>query len=190
MQEIIQHFFNYFAQNPFELYNEAGFRHEFALFLKKYYPELNVKIEYPVSRMFNPIPKLAGKEADLFIIESGVQKHVIQIKMPKDENASHIDLHRVLIDIKFLEQLKDLNFDSCTEVFLTKRKNIWESINGGIYKLFSGDYVNIRSITKEEIQSFYIHGSPVELNEKYKAKWEKIHDSKGDEYRYFILKIK
>jgi len=107
MKEIIQHFFKYFSQSPFELYNESGFRHELGIFLKKYYPELNVKLDYPVSRMFNPIPKLANKEADIFIIESGVQKHVIELKMPKDENASHIDLYRVIQDNQALHSVQD-----------------------------------------------------------------------------------
>ncbi|HAX48389.1 MAG TPA: hypothetical protein PK605_07555 [Ignavibacteria bacterium] len=190
MKEIIQHFFKYFSQSPFELYNESGFRHELGIFLKKYYPELNVKLDYPVSRMFNPIPKLANKEADIFIIESGVQKHVIELKMPKDENASHVDLYRVIQDLKFLEQLKDQGFETCTEVFITKRKNIWESINGGIYKLFAGDSVNLRSVTKDEIQPFLIHGGPIELGSTYKAKWEVINDAKGDEYRYFMINVK
>jgi hypothetical protein len=190
MKEIIQHFFKYFSQTPFELYNEAGLRHELGIFLKKYYPELNVKLDYPVSRIFNPIPRLANKEVDIFIIESGVQKHAIELKMPKDENASHVDLYRVVQDLKFLEQLKQQEFETCTEVFLTKRKNIWESINGGIYKMFAGDTVNVRSVKKEEIQPYLIHGGPIELNGTYKAKWEVTHDSKGDEYRYFIVNVK
>ena len=190
MLEIIQHFFKNFSQNPFELYNEIGFRHELGLFLKRYYPELNVKLDYPVSRMFNPIPKLANKEADLFIIESGVQKHIIELKMPKDENASHIDLYRAIQDLKFLEQLKKHEYNTCLSVFITKRKNIWESTNGGIYTMFAGESVKVRSVTKEELQPFLIHGGPIELEGTYKAKWEAIHDAKGDEYRYYIINVK
>ncbi|HRE10221.1 MAG TPA: hypothetical protein PLN22_05320, partial [Ignavibacteria bacterium] len=114
----------------------------------------------------------------------------IELKMPKDENASHVDLYRVIQDLKFLEQLKDQGFETCTEVFITKRKNIWESINGGIYKLFAGDSVNLRSVTKDEIQPFLIHGGPIELGSTYKAKWEVINDAKGDEYRYFMINVK
>lgn len=189
MLEIIQHFFKYFSQTPFELYNEIGLRHELGIFLKKYYPELNVKLDYPVSRMFNPIPRLANKDADLYIIESGVQKHVVEIKMPKDENASHIDLYRAVLDLKFLEQLKSHGYDSCISVFLTKRKNIWESTNGGIYKKFAGDSVIIGSVTKDEIQPFLIHGGPIEIEGTYKAKWESVHDAKGDEYKYYIINV-
>jgi hypothetical protein len=190
MQEIIQHFFKYFSQTPFELYNESGFRHELGIFLKKYYPDLVVKLEYPVSRMFNPIPKLANKEADLFIVESGVHKHIIELKMPKDENASHVDLYRAIQDLKFLEQMKAHEYNSCISVFITKRKNIWESTNGGIYKKFAGDSVVIGSVTKDEIQPFLIHGGPIELNGTYKAKLDVIHDAKGDEYRYYIINVK
>ncbi len=190
MHEIIQHFFKNFSQNPIELYNEAGLHHELGVFLKKYYPDLNVKLNYPVSRMFNPIPKLANKDADLYIIEGGVQKHVVELKMPKDENASHIDLYRHVLDLKFLEQLKEHGYDTCTSVFLTKRKNIWESTNGGIYKKFAAETVNIGSVTKEEIQPYLIHGGPIELSGTYSAKWEVIHDAKGDEYRYYIINVK
>lgn len=190
MQEIIQHFFKNFSQEPIELYNEAGLHHELGIFLKKHYPDLSVKLNYPVSRMFNPIPKLANKDADLFIIENGIQKHIVELKMPKDENASHIDLYRHVLDLKFLEQLKEHGYDTCISVFLTKRKNIWESTNGGIYEKFAGETVNIGSVTKDEIQPFLIHGGPIELSGTYTAKWEAIHDAKGDEYRYYIINVK
>ena len=189
MHEIIQHFFKNFSLEPIELYNESGLHHELGIYLKKNHPELNVKLNYPVSRMFNPIPKLANKDSDLLIVGSGEQKHVVELKMPKDENASHIDLYRAVLDLKFLEQLKEHGYNSCISVFVTKRKNIWESTNAGIYTMFAGDSVDIHSVNKEHLQPFLIHGGPIELSESYKAKWEVIHDSKGDEYRYYIINV-
>ena len=190
MQEIIQHFFKNIEQYPFELYNESGFRHEFGIFLKNNYPNLNVRLDYPVSRMFNPIPKLANKEADVLLVDSDQGKHIIEIKMPKDENASHVDLYRAVLDLKFLEQLRKLDYQTCISLFITKRKNIWESTNGGIYKKFAGESVNIASVTKDEIQPFLIHGGPIEIEGNYSARWEVFHDAKGDEYRYYMIEVK
>lgn len=190
MKDTILQFFEHISQNPSEIYSETGLHHEFANFISHNHPGYSVKINYPVSRVFNPTPKLIKRDIDMFIVDDKMNRHAIDLVIPKDDSGNPVEMYRAVQGVKFMEQLGENDIETCTAVLLTKRKLFWSDVtSGGIYDLFSGDSVNLRSADNKILKASSLSKKTVDLNKAYKTNWNNLSDIKGDLWKYYIINI-
>ncbi|MDD3051642.1 MAG: hypothetical protein PHR06_10920 [Candidatus Cloacimonetes bacterium] len=182
----INRFFEMIKKENIELYNESGLQHELALYLR-YEKNYDVKLEYPVSRLFpDNYADLVKRELDILIkIED--KYHVIELKMPKNQNAGTPNaMYNIIKDVKFLEQLSQRdNFSDCYSIIVTSNTAFWNNNNNNlIYTLFGTNDVTIESIQTEQLPPFLQRRGGIELDRQYKASWNNYSD-----WRYYIMKI-
>jgi hypothetical protein len=191
MQEKISRFFRKIMETPIELYSEAGLQHELALFLRNYYPELTVRLEYPTPRIFNPLPEFLKKEIDIYVTSETGQHYVIELKMPKHDSGTPNEMYRAIEDIKFLEQLRQNHVDRCYAILITEQQAFWHApqANAGIYQLFNGDQIQVQSIDLSHLPKFLTKRGVIELNHQYQAAWNEYFDIHGTRWKYYVLEV-
>ena len=119
MLDKINQFFESITDSPIELYSEFGLQHELAIFLRSNFEDLTVRLEYPTSRIFNPLPELVKKEIDLYVTNRQGEKFIIEIKMPKNDSGIPNQMYEAVRDIKFLEQMKHNHMNGCFAILMT-----------------------------------------------------------------------
>jgi hypothetical protein len=187
----IKKFFNNIQDTPIELYSEFGLQHELAIFLRTNYPDLNVRLEYPTPRIFNPLPQFIKKEIDIYVTTLAGERYVIELKMPKDDCGTPNEMYRAIQDVKFLEQLKQNNIDGCYAILVTQRQAFWQAsqANAGIYQFFNGHQVNIQSVDVGHLPNFLHKKGPIALNKNYHGNWNKYTDKNNKNWKYYVLDI-
>lgn len=191
MINMIQNFFNVISQNPIELYSEFGLQHELAIFLRSNYPELNVRLEYPTTRIFNPSPQFIKKEIDIYITNQIGQRYVIELKMPKEDSGAPNAMYGAVEDVKFLEQLRQSNMDGCYAILMTQKQAFWQApqANAGIYQLFNGQEVNIQSIDLGHLPKFLHKNGSIILDNNYRGIWNNYVDVHNAHWKYYVLDV-
>lgn len=191
MLDRINSFFTSIHQNPIELYSEFGLQHDLAIYLRSTYKDLTVRLEYPTSRIFNPLPQFIKKEIDIFITTQQGQRYVIELKMPKDDCGTPNEMYRAIQDVKFLEQLKQNSVDGCFSILMTERQAFWQAsqANAGIYKFFNGQNVNIQTLDLAHLPNFLHKKGGIVLSKVYHGQWVEYTDSKNTRWKYYILKV-
>lgn len=186
----IHHFFNCLAESPIELYSEFGLQHELAIFLRTQYPDLQVWLEYPVSRIFNPVPQFIKKEIDLYIADQQGRRFVIELKMPKNNCGTPAVMYNAIGDVKFLEQLRMANIDGCYSILITQRQAFWQvqRANAGIYNYFNGQ-INLQTIVVGDLPLFLQSRGAIELDGNYHAEWQTCTDINATNWKYYVLDI-
>lgn len=186
----INNFFNTIQQTPIELYSEFGLQHELAIFLKTNYPDLNVRLEYPTSRIFTPLPQFIKKEIDIYITSQTGERYVIELKMPKDNGGIPKAMYHAIEDIKFLEQLRHAGIDGCYSILATSCVAFWNAPRAaGIYNYFNGQQVNIQSIDIPNLPPFLHTRGQIELANIYQANWQNYTDTTNTNWKYYFLYI-
>jgi hypothetical protein len=127
MINILNHFFTSIQQRPIELYNEFGLQFEFAIFLRLNYPELNIRLEYPTTRIFNTLPGFVKKEIDIYVTAQDGQCYVIELKLPKADCGTPDAMYGAVKDVKFLEQLRENGIDGCSAILFKERPVFWQA---------------------------------------------------------------
>jgi len=194
MKDKIECFFNAIKQKPIELYSESGLQHELAIFLRNNYPDLTVRLEYPTSRIYNPLPKFIKREIDIYVtMQSGnnYKRFAIELKMPKKDSGIPNEMYRSVEDVKFLEQLKQNHFDGCYAILITNNQAFGDSkrANSGIYQLFNGYQVNIQSIDLSQLPDFLHHNGQIALTRNYEAIWNVYSDAHFTNWKYYLLEL-
>ena len=190
MLEKINQFFDRILENQIELYSECGLQYELAIFLRNSFPELNVRLEYPTSRIFNPLPNMLKKVIDIYITE-GNRRYVIELKMPQDNGGIPKAMYHSIEDVKFLEQLKNAGINECYSIFMTSCVAFWQAqrANAGIYNYFNGNTVNIASIGIEDLPNFLHVRGPIELENVYETDWLEYNDLNNLQWKYYLLEV-
>jgi hypothetical protein len=191
MIDRINNFFNAIQQTPIELYSEFGLQHELAIFLRTNYSDLTVRLEYPTTRIFNPLPQFIKKEIDIYVTTLTNKRYVIELKMPKDDCGTPHEMYRAIQDAKFLEQLRQYNIDGCYAILFTERQAFWQApqANAGIYQLFNGENVNIHSVDEAHLPNFLHKKGGIQLNNNYQATWNNYVDVHNINWKYYVLNI-
>jgi len=191
MLNTINDFFSEIQRNPIEFYNESGLQHELALFLKMNNKNLTVRLEYPTSRVFNSLPQLKKKKIDIYVKTETEKQYIIELKMPKDNGGIPQAMYRTIEDVEFLEKLKIAGIDGCFSILATPCVAFWsaERANSGIYKLFNGQHVSIRSIDKPQLPQFLHKNKPIQLAKIYQSNWIDYTDIFNIHWKYYILDI-
>lgn len=187
----INRFFETIQQTPSELYSEFGLQHELAFFLRNNYPDLMVRMEYPTTRIFNPLPDLIKKEIDIYIKTEDGRRYAIELKMPKDDCGTPNEMYRAIKDVKFLEQLRQSHLDGCYAILLTERQSFWQApqANAGIYHLFNGQHVNIQTIEEVHLPKFLHKKGGIQLNKQYQGNWNNYVDVHNTTWKYYVLEV-
>lgn len=191
MLNSINQFFQSIIKQPIELYSEAGLQHELALFLRNNFPDFNVRLEYPTTRIYSPTPSFVKKEIDIYITTKSGEKYVIELKMPKESGGTPKEMYHAIEDVKFLEQLRHHNMDGCYAVLMTKHVAFWQTkrADSQIYKIFNGETVNFQTLTKEEFPTFLKNSPEIQLSQTYQAKWNDIVDIHNNYWKYYVLEV-
>ena len=174
-----------------ELYSEAGLQHEFAFFLKNALPDFNIRLEYPITRVYRPNPGFIKKEMDIYLISPSNEKYLIELKLPKENCGTPKEMYRAIQDVKFAEELKSHGFKSCFCILITERISFWAApqANEEIYYFFNGKKVKFSSIDCSHLPKFLHKNGDINLNNTYIAKWLEFNDAHNHLWKYFILEI-
>jgi len=191
MIDKINTFIRTITEQPIELYSEFGLQHELAIFLRNNFPELNVRLEYPTPEIFNPLPEFIKKEIDIYITTETGQRYVIELKMPKIDSGTPKEMYNAIVDVKFLEELRQNNIDGCYAILFTENSALWGAprASSHIYQLFNGENVNLQSIELEHIPNFLHKYGPIELANIYSAAWNEYTDLNNKNWKYYILEV-
>lgn len=191
MEKMINEFIEEIKSTPIELYSEFGLQHELAIFIRNRYPKLNVRLEYPTTKIFDNPKKLIKKEIDIFITKEKGYQYAIELKMPKKDCGTPKEMYNAIIDVKFLEELKLNGITKCFSLLFTQQTAFWSAPRGKmhIYNIFNGEHVNIQSIEKSHIPKFLHTKGQIELKNNYQATWHKYHDSKNKSWKYYLISI-
>lgn len=187
----INNFFLAIKEHPIELYSEFGLQHELALFLRTNYSDLSVKLEYPVTKLFNPMRKFVKREMDIFVETQDGKRFTVELKMPKDDCGAPIAMYQAIRDVKFLEQLREINFNGCYSILITERQAFWQAprAKAGIYHFFNGDQVNITTVELDHLPNFLHRKGPITLVRNYQGQWQDLTDSNDNKWKYYVLDI-
>ena len=191
MIDRINNFFTTIQQTQIELYSEFGLQHELAIFLRNSYRDLTVKLEYPTTKIFNPLPQFIKKEIDIYLTTQAGQQYVIELKMPKHDCGTPNEMYRAIEDVKFLEQLRQNNIDGCYAILITERQAFWQAAqaNAGIYQLFNGQQVNIQSVDIGHLPKFLHRKGSITLNQDYQGNWTNYVDLNNTNWKYYVLEV-
>lgn len=191
MLDKINQFFESITVSPIELYSEFGLQHELAIFLRSNFEDLTVRLEYPTSRIFNPLPELVKKEIDLYVTNRQGEKFIIEIKMPKNDSGIPNQMYEAVRDIKFLEQMKNNHINGCFAILMTSHSSFWQApqANAGIYQFFNGEQINIQSLWQTNMPNFLHKKGEVRLHRNYSATWNNYLDVHNINWKYYVLKL-
>jgi hypothetical protein len=189
MIEKINAFLRTIDEVPIELYNEAGLQHELAIFLRNNYPELQVKLEYPTSRIFENQLHFTKKEIDIFITTEENEKFVIELKMPKTGAGTPAEMYSAIKDVKFLEELRENGIDGCYAILFTDIQAFWHAPQAhvGIYNFFNGNEIVIGSLQIEQMPIFLHRNGALILNNIYHSNWIDYNDFFHGNWKYYII---
>ena len=184
-------FFKVIQQTPIELYSEFGLQHELAIFLRSNYSDLTVRLEYPTSRIFNPLPEFIKKEIDIYITTRAGQRFVIELKMPKDNSGIPKAMYHAIEDVRFLEQLRHSKIDGCYSILATNCSAFWNAPRAvaGIYEYFNRQEVAIESIDLLQLPAFLQKREGISLTKIYRANWQDYTDTTNTKWKYYILDV-
>lgn len=191
MLDKINQFFESITVSPIELYSEFGLQHELAIFLRSNFEDLTVRLEYPTSRIFNPLPELVKKEIDLYVTNRQGEKFIIEIKMPKNDSGIPNQMYEAVRDIKFLEQMKNNHINGCFAILMTSHSSFWQApqANAGIYQFFNGEQINIQSLWQTNMPNFLHKKGEVRLHRNYSATWNNYLDVHNINWKYYVLEL-
>ena len=191
MTEQINQFFISLRETPIELYSESGLQHELAIFLRNTFQDLTIKLEYPTSRIFYPLPQLIKKEIDIYVTTQNRQRYVIELKMPKDNGGIPNEMYEAIKDVKFLEQLRHANIDGCYSILATSCVAFWDAprADAGIYEFFNGQQVTIQSIDTPQLPTFLHPKGQIQLVNNYQTDWHNYTDTLNTNWKYYVLDI-
>jgi hypothetical protein len=191
MIDNINDFLNVIGEVPVELYNEAGLQHELAIFLRNNNPELQVKLEYPTSRIFENQPNFTKKEIDIYVTTQADEKFVIELKMPKNGAGTPAEMYSAIKDVKFLEELKENGIDGCYAILFTDITAFWHApqANVGIYNFFNGNEIVIETLHIEQMPNFLQPNGPLILNDIYHGTWIEYKNIDNTDWKYYLIDV-
>lgn len=188
--QLLTNFFNT-KQNNIELYNEAGLQYELTLYLTQVLPNYKIRLEYPITRVYQPNSGLVKKEMDIYLTSPTNEKFLIELKLPKAAGGIPKGMYEALRDVKFSEQLKDRGFQGCYSILITECTSFWAAprANEAIYELFNGAEVEFKSVDCTFLPKFLHKSGPIHLNRLYRAKWNDFRDTDNKLWKYYILAV-
>lgn len=151
LTDILEDFWN--NLEDIEIYNEFSFQHELGIYLRsKLYDDYKVEFERNIKFFrdeecfqgsFKEFPELNEFEKrEIDIVAYDLDKkifHAIELKYPRNGQYPE-SMYSFIKDIRFMEQLKDLGFDStyCITIVDKESKPFYEECrkNDGIYAYF------------------------------------------------------
>ena len=165
------------------IYNEFSLQHELGIYLRENL-KANYKIEFErnisfFSENINK-KKFTKKEIDIVVYsEDKTEKYAIEIKHPL--NGQHPEqMFSFIKDLKFLEELKEIQFTNTISLVLVKDKLFYDGKEKtGIYKFFRNN-----QILKGEIEKpTGTNKSSINLKNQYVIKWHELTNG----YKYYLI---
>lgn len=195
LEHLIREFFNNYWRNSedIEIYNEFSLQHELGLFLRERLKGYKVQFERNIFYFFgNQKIQTIKKEIDIAIFnEDETEKYAIELKNPRNGQVPET-MFQCIKDIKFMEELKELGFNSTICVTFVSDKIFYNkgSKDDGIYSYFREGKVIQGKIEKPTgKEKFKAQEIPsITLNRTYKINWKEIRKN-NEESAYYIVVI-
>ncbi len=124
--QIIDEFLNhYLIDEEIEIYNEISFQIELGLFLRNKFPNEKIEFERNVKKLGLTIPlkknleEAMKKEIDIYLYHKKDKKKrfAIEVKFPLNGETPE-EMYQFVLDIKFMQMLKDMGFSKTYTVVL------------------------------------------------------------------------
>lgn len=177
LEQNITEFIDCIEEGEIEIYNEFSLQHELGIFLRARL--VGYKIQFERNTKFFGIEGTVKHEIDI-VIYNEKEKHAIELKYPRNGQYSE-QMFSFIKDICFMEELKEVGFDSTYCLTIVQDKNFYSgSKEEGIYGYFRGqDTVRgmIAKPTGKKDENYIIKGN-------YKIEWMSCSD-----FRYYVVKI-
>jgi len=180
---LIMQFFQVVKEKNIEIYNEFSFQHELGIFLRSALPNYKVQFERNIS-FFTSDTDTIKKEMDISIFSKDQkQKYALELKYPL--NGQHPEqMYSFAKDVKFMEEVKDRNFNATACVVLVSDKLFYEGKRkDGIYKFFREEYSIYGDIFKPTGADK--NKECISLSRKHKFTWHNLDDQR----RFYIIEI-
>lgn len=187
LDKILIEFFRNVKEKSIDIYNEASLQCELVLYIRSNISKnFTVQVERNID-YFTFSKDFVKKKIDLVIYKEKKELEnmcVIELKAPlNQEHARPVTIYNWIIDLKFLEQLRNKGIANCYSIFITDHKGYFYDKRAG--KLLSdfrarkihGQYKKHRNSSKlKEI---------INLTETYSFEWNEI----TRDIKYFLIKI-
>lgn len=185
IENFVKEFVDLIQNNIIEIYNESSIQYELAIFLRQKLTNYKIQLERNISYFNLNKKEFEKKEIDIVLFNEN-EKIAIELKFPTNGQYPE-QFFSFAKDIKFLEELKQNEFNNNIFIAFTNDKNFWcnKGEEGTIYNMFRKQkkiYGNIEKPTKVKGKKI---DKTISLVGKYDIQWKRIND----ELKYFIIKV-
>lgn len=173
------------------LYNEASIQHELGYFLRKEFEHkysnntMCIEFERNVKGIIKEkAHEFIKKEIDLFISSQDDYKCAIELKYVCKKNGRIPEnMFDFCKDVKFLEQMKEKEFDNCYFFAVAEKKSNFNCGNcqDGIYKIFRQDKIINGCIQKPTGKK----NKKLEIKGSYKINWKDLNE----DWEYLLIQV-
>lgn len=183
LKVIVHDFFQNVKVNGVEIYNEFSFQHELGIYLRSRFPNYKIQFERNIS-FFTNDTRTVKKEIDIVIYNADQsEKYAIELKHPLNGQYPE-QMYSFAKDIKFMEELKDRDFNKTACVVLVSDRPFYEGkVNNGIYKYFREEFAVYGDVYKPTGTRKGIDF--ISLSRRHTVKWIRLDDIR----RYFCIEI-
>ncbi len=203
---VLEEFLNHYLKDEqIELYNEISFQLELGLFLRKKFPNDKIEFERNIKKLgityqkSNPLEESLKKEMDIYIYnkKNKSKKFAIELKFPMNGKTPE-EMYQFVLDIKFMQVLKDANFTKTYAVVATMDKTYHTGSHHGrkdknyIFKYFR-HFPNQKEALTGKIYKPTgkdKHKKYIDLGTKiYEIKWKNWDISNQKNSKYYVVSI-
>lgn len=175
-----------------KVYNEFSLQHELGIFLREKLPKYKVQFERNVKNFFR-IEDTIKHEIDIVIYnKQKKERYAIELKFPLNGQYPE-EMYSFIIDIKFMEQLKEHGFNATYTLTMVIDHNFYEgktydnsgNPRQGIYSYFRNKKIIEGEILKPTGNSD--NSKSITLNRSHQIEWQ---ENPNKDMKYYIVEIK
>lgn len=176
-KDLLQKFIREIQSGNIEIYNEFSLQHELGIYLRNALP--NYKVEFERNVSFFNISNTIKKEIDI-VVYNDSEKFAIELKHPLNGQYPE-QMYSFIKDIRFMEELKEKEFDNTYCLTLVKDKNFYSGNNiDGVYSFFRAGNT-IKGIIKKPTGKT---SQFIKLSNEYRICWKSCN-----KLNYYIIEL-
>lgn len=193
---LINKFLNNLKDSKADLYNEFSFQFELGIFLKEHLTSYKIQFERNISYFLTDYKEKnlnwIKREIDISIFDyNKKEKYAIELKYPLNGQYPE-QMYSFIKDIKFLEELKSINFNTVYSVVLVKDPLFYKGNadkENQIYQFFRNRDTN-KTLIKGSIYkpTGKRKGEEIKLKGEYCIEWQNCIIN-GEHHKYYIIAI-